>query len=118
MKYQFKTVTTMKEYNSKKWWIDSNIVREIIIDADNMKNALKQYRDIVKNKFYIDISDNALRNKNPMYIDNADGSAKQVGYVITGKTDFEDRDNYKWSTQYINLWITVYVLQNAFEEDE
>lgn len=116
MRYQFKTTTTMKEYNSKKWWIDSDIVREIVIDADNLENALKQYRDTVKEKYYIEISDHALRIKNPMYIDTADGSAKQIGYVITGKTDFENRDRYKWSTQYINLWVSIHILQDVFSE--
>ena len=41
-----------------------------------------------------------------MYIDTDTGE-KQVGYVITGKTDFEDRVNYKWSVQYIDLWVTI-----------
>lgn len=41
-----------------------------------------------------------------MFVDTSDGT-KQVGYVITGKSDFEDRDNYRWSTQYIDLWVKV-----------
>ena len=41
-----------------------------------------------------------------MFVDTSDGT-KQVGYVITGKSDFEDRDNYRWSTQYIDLWVTI-----------
>ena len=41
-----------------------------------------------------------------MYVDTQDG-VKQVGYVITGKTEFEDRDNYKCSKQYIDLWVTI-----------
>lgn len=82
--YIFKTTATMKPHNNKKWWIDSGIVREIHITAEN-----------------------AIKNKSEMYIDTATGESKQVGYVITGKTDFEDRDNYKWSTQYIDLWVTI-----------
>lgn len=49
----FKTTATMKEYNNKKWWIDSGIVREIRIAAENVREALKQYREIVSEKFYI-----------------------------------------------------------------
>ena len=41
-----------------------------------------------------------------MYVDTQDG-VKQVGYVITGKTYFENIDNYKWSKQYIDLWVTI-----------
>lgn len=69
MKYIFKTTTTMKEYNNKKWWIDSDIIREISVNADSLKQALEEYREIVKDKFYIEISNNAIKNKNPMFID-------------------------------------------------
>ena len=114
MKYQFKTSTTMKEYN-KKWWIDSGLIREIVVDADSMKNALVCYRQIVGDKYGVDISDNALKNKAPMYRDNADGVTCQCGYVITGKTDFNN--DYKgWVTQYIDLWVTIAVIVNPFEE--
>ena len=109
----FKTTATMKEYNNKKWWIDSGIVREIRITAENVREALKQYREIVSEKFYIEISDNAIKCKSPMYIDTASGECKQVGYVITGKTDFEDRDNYKWSSQYIDLWVTILTITDT-----
>lgn len=116
MTFIFKTTTTMKEYNSRKWWIDSDIVREIRITAENLRAALEQYREIVAEKHYITISDNAIKNKNPMYIDTPNGEPKQIGYVITGKTDFEDRDNYKWSAQYIDLWITILtVIDTDFE---
>ena len=118
MKYSFKTTATMKEYNCKKWWIDSGIVREIVVNADSLNNALKKYREIVNDKYYVEISNNALKNKSPMYIDTESGSAEQIGYVITAKTDFEDRDNYKYSTQYIDLWVTIHILQNAFAEVE
>ena len=115
--YIFKTTATMKEYNSKKWWIDSGIVREIQVEAENVKQALKKYREIVMDRDYIEISENALRCKNPMYIDTPKGEVKQVGYVITGKTEFEDRENYRWSTQYIDLWVTIItVIDTEFEE--
>lgn len=107
--YEFRTVATMKEYNRKKWWIDSNIVRDIEIHADTVKDALKQWQAVVSEKYFITVSDTAIKNKSPMYIDTPDG-AKQVGFVITGKTEFEDRDAYKWSTQYIDLWVSVVTL--------
>lgn len=115
MTFQFKTVATMKEYNRKKWWIDPSIVRPLVIEADSLEGALEEYREIVTDKFYITISQNAIRRKNPMYVDTKTG-VKQVGWVITGKTDFEDRNAYKWSTQYIDLWVTVHQLHDVFEE--
>lgn len=116
--YIFKTVTTMKEYNNKKWWIDPDCIREIKVNADSVAAALVQYVEEVKDKFCIDISKNAIKNKSAMYVDTSDGEIKQVGYVITGKAEFEDRDNYKWSSQYINLWVTVLtVIDTDFEEE-
>lgn len=107
MNYIFKTTATMKEYNNKKWYIDGGIVSDMRIDADSVENALEIYRERVKEKNYIDISKNAMKNKSEMFVDLSDESTKQVGYVITGKTEF-DRDDYTgYSTQYIDLWVTI-----------
>lgn len=108
--YIFKTTATMKEYNHRKWWIDSDIVPEMKITAENMKTALAEYRQRVEDQHYIGISNNAMRYKKPMYVDRADGELLQVGYVITAKTDLEDRDNYRYTNQYIDLWVTVYAV--------
>ena len=43
MTYIFKTATTMKPYNNKNWWIDSNIISEKRIEADSVKEALSLY---------------------------------------------------------------------------
>lgn len=116
MKYLFTTTTTMKEYNCKKWWIDGNIVPEMYIDAASLMEALTEYRQKVREKAYIDISDNAMRNKNPMYIDTTDGT-KQVGYVITGSTYFEE--NYKESKQYVDLWVNINtIIDTDFNEQD
>ena len=113
----FKTTTTMKEYNREKWWIDSSIVQEIQVEAENVKQALEKYRAIVEKNHYITISNNAIKNKSKMYVDTTNGGAKQVGYVITGKTEFEDRGNYRWSAQYIDLWVRILTVTDTdFEE--
>lgn len=112
-KYLFKTTATMKEYNNKKWWIDSNIVRDKYINAENINEALEKYKNLVEEKEYIKISNNAIKNKNPMYVDTTDGNAKQVGYVITAKTEFQDDNNYKWSTQYIDLWVSILTIEDT-----
>lgn len=102
----FKTTATMKEYNRRKWWIDGNVVTEKRITAESLKAALDQFAEMVEEKHYITISRNALSNKSPMFIDGAVGEPVQVGYVITGKTDFQD-DFGRWSGQYIDLWIEI-----------
>lgn len=115
MLYQFKTSATMKPYNNKKWWIDSGIIREITIEAATMGEALKLYQKAVHDNYYIDISDNALKTKCPMYRDTKSGEAVQVGFVLTASTDF-DNDHCGWVKQYIDLWVTVQTVQNPFEE--
>ena len=94
-KYLFKTTATMKEYNNKKWWIDSGIIREITINAENIEKAIEQYREKVIERDYINISKNALKNKTLMYIDSANGEPIQCGYVITASTEF-DNDRRSW----------------------
>lgn len=105
-KYIFKTTATMKPYNNENWWIDSGIVPEKQITAETVKDALQLYRERVDEQHYISISDSALKHKSPMYIDTATGDAVQVGYVITGKTEFQ-RDNGEWVTQFIDLWVEI-----------
>lgn len=108
MNYIFKTTATMKEYNNKKWYIDGGIVSDMRINADSVENALEIYRERVEEKHYINISKNAIKNKSEMFVDLSDGGcAKQVGYVITGKTEFDKGDYTGYSTQYIDFWVTI-----------
>ena len=102
----FRTTTTVKAYNDEKWWINGDVVTDKYITAENVTTALEQYRAEVENEHYITISNNALKNKSPMYVDTVNGDPKQVGFVITGKTEFED-DNHKWTAQYIDLWVEI-----------
>ena len=107
MNYIFKTTATMKEYNNKKWYIDGGIVSDMRIDADSVENALEIYRERVEEKHGITISQNAIKNKSEMFVDLSGGGVKQVGYVITGKTKFDKGDYTGYSTQYIDLWVTI-----------
>ena len=117
-KYMFRTTATMKPYNSRQWYIDSRIIPTKYIDADNLREALSTYAEEASRRHYITISANALRTKSPMYIDGKTGheAPRQVGYVITGKTEMQ-REDGTWSTQYIDLWISVDIITPAdFEE--
>ena len=110
MLYTFDTTTAMKPYNRDKWWICDDIIRRKTIEAKNLSEALKKYQDEVTNKDYITISDTALKRKSPMFVD-VPGRSKQIGYVITGSTDF-DNNGRGWVKQYIDLWVTI--TQSAF----
>lgn len=113
MLYQFKTTATMKEYNRRKWWIDSDIVGEITVKADTIAAAIKEYQKEANDRFYIDISDNAIKTKSPMYRDTKTGEPVQVGFVITASADF-DNDHRGWKKQYIDLWVDVNIISNPF----
>lgn len=116
LNYVFRTTTTMTEYNRKKWWIDPDFIEEIRITADNIKDALRQYSNMVNDKYAIEISNNALTHKAPMYIDY-NGEPRQVGYVLVASAEFRDDIKYKWSRQYINLWVNIeHVSPANFEE--
>lgn len=104
--YIFKTAATMKPHNNKNWWIDRDIIPEKRIAADNVNQALAVFAELVEDNHYISISKTALKNKAEMYRDTVSGEAVQVGYVITGKTEFQ-RDTGAWSTQYIDLWVEI-----------
>lgn len=103
--YIFRTTTTMKEYNAKHWWIDGNIVTEKTIPAESVATALEEYRERVENDHYISISRNAIKSRRPMYVDTK-GGEKQIGYVITGRADF-DAENYRYVKQYVDLWVEI-----------
>lgn len=108
--YRFETNATMKEYNNKKWWIDGGIIRSIEVKADNIEKALQLWRNEVEARDYIQISNNALRTCRAMYIDDENGNALQIGYIITGKTEFEKDDYTGYSTQYIDLWVKIEIV--------
>ena len=97
----------MKEYNNKKWYIDGGIVSDMRINADSVENALEIYRETGDRKALYWHFQNAIKNKSEMFVDLSDGGAKQVGYVITGKTEFDKGDYTGYSTQYIDLWVTI-----------
>lgn len=103
MCYIFKTKTTTKDYNCKKWFIDKNSVPEMCINADTVEPALSVYRERVNEQSIVNVSDNAIKNKSEMFVDLSGGGVKQVGYVITGKAEFDKGDYSGWSTQYIDM---------------
>lgn len=109
-KYRFETTTTMKPHNNKKWWIDPDIIRPVIIQAENVTDAMQLFRERVESRDYVKISNNAIRHPAPMYIDDASGDAIQTGYVITGKYDFMDDERRRYTEQYIDLWTTIQII--------
>lgn len=103
--YIFRTTTTMKEYNSKQWWIDGKIITEKTIQAESVAAALEEYKELVEYGNCISISRNAIKARRPMYVDTK-GGEKQIGFVITGRADFE-AESYRYVKQYVDLWVEI-----------
>ena len=110
--YLFDTYATMKPNNRDKYYILSDIIKRFEASAESVADAVQLFVDHVRNDCFIDISKTAVKNKQPMYIDTAAG-VKQVGYVITASTEFSDENN-NWKKQYIDLWVSVSVIDTAF----
>lgn len=109
MRFLFTTDTTMKEYNGDRWWIDSDIIKPQYIEAENLKQAIEKYQEITLDKYYIDISKNAIKTKQPIYRDLKNGGAEQVGYIFTASMDFYG-ESCQGVKNYINLWTTIETL--------
>ena len=107
----------MKPYNEDKWYIDRDTLSDMRITADSLPDALERFRDYA-NHYYITISKNGIRNREPMFRDSKDGSTRQVGYVITGKTSFQ-KDDGNLIDQYIDLWVEILtIIKTEFPEEE
>ena len=105
-KYILSTTATIKPNDSGKWWIDGGLIRDIRLEANSVIDALRRYSEITDEKYGVTVSNSAITRRQPMYIDRKDGSSHQTGYVITGKTSF-DNDRRGWVDRYIDLWIDI-----------
>lgn len=115
-KFLFDTSATMKAHNTDKFYIDENIIPQFTTAAGNIAEALSTYVEHA-GKYGVEISENAMRTKQPIYIDDENGNPEQVGYMLTGSTIFEN-SRYKSTKQYINLWVEISNKTNPFQEKQ
>lgn len=64
MLFLFETHATMKDYNAAKWWIDRDYIPTKKINANNLKEAIKQYADFNEAIWYAEHSKNGLTLSN------------------------------------------------------
>lgn len=117
MKFEFITDATMKPYNRKSWWIDSDIIPTTCIEADSLHDALEQYRNYCNDTYNCTMSQNALKHRQPMYRDTKDGKTEQIGFVFTAST-YMDGGNCIMKKQYIDLWTEIQVCNYPSEFNE
>lgn len=115
--YLFVTNTTVKPIDKGKWWIDHKLVGNMYIQVNNLHDALKEYQKRIEEDYAVTISNNALKNKSPMFIDNENGDPIQIGYVITGKTPFH-KNGEGWIDKYIDLWVEIQEINNPFIKED
>lgn len=114
-KYLVKSSTTMKHYNSKNYWIMSDIIPSLEIVADSINDLLIKFQERVTD-YGITISNNALKNKEPIYYNTRDGETRQDGYLLTGSTEIYDRSaNIAGVKQYVDVWTSIHVIESPFE---
>lgn len=117
MQFYFHTQASMKPHNSKHWYIDRNILPDTRIAADSLPDALERFREYAEHSA-ITISKNGIRNREPMFRDSKDGSTRQIGYVITGRTSFL-KDDGNLVDHYVELWVEVLtIVKTVFPEEE
>lgn len=110
MEFIFQTRTSLKDRDiNSKWWIDGDIIRPCRIEAPNIHKAMKMFAAIAKEKYGVEISKTAIKRRSPMFVDGENGKAKQIGYVFTGKTMF-DNDGRGWVDKYVDCWTEILTL--------
>lgn len=101
------------EVVDKNYYHDSRFIETVYIESTNMDTALKGFLKILEEEYYINVSDNALKNKKNMYI----GDCVQVGYVITTSTYMENGDG-RQVKKYMDLWLNIKTIDNPFINEE
>jgi len=103
---KYEIITSIgRKPNDKNWWIDQDMIRNVYIEAATIEEAILKYKNVIEEEYYIPISINALKNKNPIYRD-LKGETVQVGFIITGKTSYFDNNN-KEIHKYIDIWLEI-----------
>ena len=108
--YEIKTRVYMKDYNCEKFFIMSDYVDNVAIDAPSVSAALQLYREKLDNEYGIEISDHAIKNREYIY----NNAGNPCGYAMTGKTLIADRSANYCGYQYIDVYARINVLSAAF----
>lgn len=110
--FLFKTDTTINDNN---YWIDRDYIKQMNIEAETVKEALNIYAEDIEERFYVNISKSALKNKDIMYRHSKTKESFQVGYVISALTEIQ-RDNGSWVKKYLSLWVEIEEVISPFIE--
>ena len=112
--YQFKTsvVPTTDDF-----WIDAD--NTYTIEAETLEEALERFYEDLEGENFINVSNNARKKKEPMYVDDKECNQRQIGYVIKGSTEVEF-GNYlgDFRKKYVDIWTTIKKLESVDFVDE
>lgn len=107
--YLFSTQVTE---NSSDFWIDSKIVSNFKVDANDINEAKHKFFDFVYSSSYITISKTQQKKANKIYVDTKEGETKQIGWVFIGSTEIDFGN--QWRKRFVSLWVSVNELVNTF----
>lgn len=110
MKFIFRPQTHIAPHLRGHYWIDSDILPQMIIEAGTLKAALWAFKTRTEER-YVTITANGLRGKQPMFIDGPNLEPKQIGYVIKAWAEIEEK---KVS---LEIWVRIDEIRDLnFEE--
>jgi hypothetical protein len=105
-RYLFNSKTILKEKDRYKWWLDDDIIKQIEITAEDVHQALELFIKEQNENGYVSFSKSAIKNKGNIYIDT-DNKPIQVGYVLIGKTAFQEDKKGGYIDKYIEVCIEI-----------
>lgn len=110
MRFLFEFTVTPTD---NSWW-SSYRNESVKVSANDIHSAIALFAEKLDSEYCMTISASALKRPRKMYVD-ADDTAKHIGYVFKASTmvDFDRR----WVKKYANMWTTISVISNPFEND-
>ncbi len=112
--FLFKTNTNINDNN---YWIDSDYIKEMKIEANTVEEALTTYVKNAQDDFYVIISKNAIANKQKMYRDSRKEGSVQIGYVLAALTEIQ-KESGSWVKKWLSLWIEIEEVSSPFASTE
>lgn len=83
------------------------------ISADSLKEAKEKFYNVLNDRYYLSVSENAKNTAKKMYRDTPTGEAKQIGLVFKARTEIES--NGKWINKFAEVWTEINELVSPFD---
>lgn len=92
--------------NTSGYWIDRDFIKSQKISSLYVNGAIESFRGICKDNG-IDISDNAVKTKQPIMVDTKDGKSVQVGFIFKASTETYNDLKRKYVKFRLEIWVEI-----------